>query len=1358
MCQWRRGIIKLVLGLLLVLCVLLLLVNETQAETDDIWRRGFGQQVQDADYVNTIDDDPLSDLPRLFNIPDNVYYDTLDNELDDYLEDGVVVTEDGGVEYEAKGTNSEFEELYQRSEFSGLPHCQDVLDDDKNSAAVVVSTLDGRVTSLDLMSGAVKWSHQTGSKHSKPLLSSSMSKLEVTSGGEWVRLIPSLDGGIYRFDGKGVEALPVTAQNLLHSSFKFNADTIFTGGKGTEVWGMALSSGRIVYICNSSGCKRNRTADKPAHVLVVRRVTQTVRAVDPKSGDERWNFSVGQHEVNLAGEEGCQAGTMSEQNEQESETPAPSLRFVVPDGVVMGMDPGGQMIWKQKLTSPVASAWRVSSNGVEEIDLFSTIVVPALTPDQGFSAPRDDEEQPALYVGVHQKQLYIQQSSQLRQRITHAVKIFAAEAATQDSDEELGENVRFPRVEWKPYLATAPSRTPILHHHPPRRIHHLLLDFEEDERDTALAVMPQAEYPYDNGYYLYADPSNGLNLSRPWEKPRGRGVAGEGEEEESIMDEMAAQIIHICFHIGPDMWLQLGIGLTCYLLLHYLLLRYLIRHLRQRITQQALLLARNTIIVLLHNPHVLRLIQRMGIQLPALPPAPAPAPAPVPAQTPPLPFTSSSSAPPPSEKSDLSSMDYVSRYLTDFEQLHCLGKGGFGMVFHVRNKLDENEYAVKRIILPAKEKSAERVKREVRALAKLNHTNIVRYYNSWIESPPPGWQDEVDALWKNCEALSTSLMSPSEDTNPRETGAWTEPVKKASDASLVWAMDQKVAEHSFTSLPAGMSQPDSSFDVLFQDTSKLPEVFTPSLEESSPSGDFRQSSEKVCQDDLSFDILFEDSQDGEKVSRWSPQAKDESSEIVSEDSQNTSKVSRYDHQSSDDSFDIVFKDSHDSSREHDQGLGQSKNTTRKVSRHLWNTNSEWSSTEESSENSTTVDSAVDKNNCDDYSVEDRYSDSIVFEDSKSVNNFKSNSVSANSHSNTCHPPTNRSKSHECSSAHLVVPKSRRRRIQSQPQTRWERPTSLSLTDTSLSQSMPKSSMSGIVVDKSSSCASEKSKLFGNSQNESVGKGKEEVAKEDVKKGRENEKVVVSKGVVVKTSNPRTFLYIQMELCRKESLRDWLMRNQTRDKLEVLRIFNDIVKAVEYVHDNHLMHRDLKPSNIFFSLDGEVKIGDFGLVTTIAEEEGGDGEARTPAAPTPTSATLHKHTHRVGTQLYMSPEQVSGATYDYKVDIFSLGLVLLEMLLPFNTGSERLHVMSRARLSQFPLDFSHDYPDENSLLLLMLSKDPPNRPTTRGIRARPPLRSLQGPDALHHIDPSHHFHLPRHRPTSSTSTSTSVSSN
>ena len=77
----------------------------------------------------------------------------------------------------------------------------------------------------------------------------------------------------------------------------------------------------------------------------------------------------------------------------------------------------------------------------------------------------------------------------------------------------------------------------------------------------------------------------------------------------------------------------------------------------------------------------------------------------------------------------------------------------------------------------------------------------------------------------------------------------------------------------------------------------------------------------------------------------------------------------------------------------------------------------------------------------------------------------------------------------------------------------------------------------------------------------------------------------------KSSSEKIFLYIQMQLCLKETLKDWLRVNLERCHASVLDIFAQIVDAVQFLHNQGLIHRDLKPSNIFFSAsDGTVKIG------------------------------------------------------------------------------------------------------------------------------------------------------------------------
>jgi eukaryotic translation initiation factor 2-alpha kinase 3 len=181
---------------------------------------------------------------------------------------------------------------------------------------------------------------------------------------------------------------------------------------------------------------------------------------------------------------------------------------------------------------------------------------------------------------------------------------------------------------------------------------------------------------------------------------------------------------------------------------------------------------------------------------------------------------------------------------------------------------------------------------------------------------------------------------------------------------------------------------------------------------------------------------------------------------------------------------------------------------------------------------------------------------------------------------------------------------------------------------------------------------------------------------------------------------KMYLYIQMQLCMKNSLKDWLRANSLEMRHgKTIEIWSQIVDAVHYVHLKGLIHRDLKPSNIFFALDGHtIKIGDFGLVTDMAE---------IPYDPLTSSSDPNlsfnvensllqqrkKHTQRVGTSLYMSPEQSKGLPYSYKVDIFSLGLILFELLNFFNTETEKFKVLENIRKHLYPNDFRENYKDE-----------------------------------------------------------------
>lgn len=105
------------------------------------------------------------------------------------------------------------------------------------------------------------------------------------------------------------------------------------------------------------------------------------------------------------------------------------------------------------------------------------------------------------------------------------------------------------------------------------------------------------------------------------------------------------------------------------------------------------------------------------------------------------------------------------------------------------------------------------------------------------------------------------------------------------------------------------------------------------------------------------------------------------------------------------------------------------------------------------------------------------------------------------------------------------------------------------------------------------------------------------------------------------------------------------------------------------------------------------MGDFGLVTAMTE---GYNEAHTPPSKNEDINLKNSlHTAYVGTHLYMSPEQINGQGYNYKVDIYSLGIILFELLTPFCTEMERVAALINLRKSVFPKLFDVDYPAEVS---------------------------------------------------------------
>jgi len=193
------------------------------------------------------------------------------------------------------------------------------------------------------------------------------------------------------------------------------------------------------------------------------------------------------------------------------------------------------------------------------------------------------------------------------------------------------------------------------------------------------------------------------------------------------------------------------------------------------------------------------------------------------------------------------------------------------------------------------------------------------------------------------------------------------------------------------------------------------------------------------------------------------------------------------------------------------------------------------------------------------------------------------------------------------------------------------------------------------------------------------------------------------------------LYIQMEYCAGENLRNYLdssKRTVFPDK--VLKMFKRLLEGVNAIHKRGILHRDLKPANIFLDGDENIKIGDFGLASLDYNEEtrGSTLQMRRSYKGTDRSLSM-----KIGTPMYSSPEQENGKRYNQKTDIYSLGLILCEMLADLSTHHERYQLFNSLRQNrELPAKFKTKFYRESELILRMTAHSPEERPTTEEIMA------------------------------------------